>query len=81
MIILKQYRLTTAHIFYWRPDHLWLLQEYVWQEIDSVPGFPTLRKFLNAWPPAGPIQAVVVANAELPLDDLIRAVDEHMTLQ
>ena len=24
------YGLTTAHIFYRRPDHPWLLQSYVW---------------------------------------------------
>jgi uncharacterized protein Usg len=82
-IILAQYRLTTAHIIYRRPDHLWLLQEYVWQEVDRVPGFPALRKFLDFWRRelAGPIHSVVVADADLALDNLIRTVDDTMTLQ
>lgn len=83
MIILQQYRLTTANIIYRRPGRLWLLQEYVWQEVDRVPGFPELRKFLQFWVAnlEGPIHTVVVANAELPLDDLIRNVDHTATLQ
>lgn len=83
MIILQQYRLTTARIFYRLPDHLPILQEYVWQEYDRVPGYPTLHKFLAFWVEKieGPLHSVVVADAELPLDDLIRTVDDMATLQ
>jgi uncharacterized protein Usg len=41
--------LITAHIVYRRPDHLWLLQDYVWQDYDRLPDFPALLKFLRFW--------------------------------
>ena len=44
---LQGYGLTTAHIFYRRPDHPWLLQSYVWQEYDLCPKFPELQRFLD----------------------------------
>lgn len=83
MIILHQYRLVTARIIYRRPDHLWLLQDYIWQEYDRVPDFPTLRKFLMFWRDNldGPVHTVIVADAELPLDDRIRSANYEMTMQ
>jgi uncharacterized protein Usg len=39
-------RLVTAKIIYRLPDHPLLLQEFVWQKLDLVPGFPVLRGFL-----------------------------------
>jgi uncharacterized protein Usg len=38
------YGLTTAHILYWRPDHRWLLQSYIWQNYDLFPEFPELHR-------------------------------------
>ena len=46
-VSLQGYGLTTAHIFYRRPDHPWLLQSYVWQEYDLCPKFPELQRFLD----------------------------------
>ena len=46
---LNGYRLTTAEITYRMPDHLDLLQTYVWQALDLAPNFPELRKFLKFW--------------------------------
>jgi len=46
---LKDYRLTTAEILYYMPDHPGLLQSYVWQDLDLAPRFPTLRRFLEFW--------------------------------
>ena len=43
---LRGYRLTTADILYWRPDHPSLLQSFIWQELDLAPKFPVLSKFL-----------------------------------
>lgn len=48
-IQLKNYRLTTANIFYHLPDFDKLLQEYVWQDYDIPPCFPRLEKFLHFW--------------------------------
>ena len=46
---LHGYRLTTAEILYHMPDHPGVLQSYIWQDLDLVPGFPVLNKFLRFW--------------------------------
>ncbi|MBI3419613.1 MAG: hypothetical protein HY053_05735 [Proteobacteria bacterium] len=46
---LENYRLTTAEILYRLPDHPSVLQTFLWQELDQIPGFPVLRKFLGYW--------------------------------
>ncbi len=46
---LRGYRLTTAEILYHMPDHPGVLQSYIWQDLDLVPGFPVLNKFLRFW--------------------------------
>jgi uncharacterized protein Usg len=46
---LRGYRLTTAEILYHMPDHPGVLQSFVWQDLDLVPGFPVLNKFLHFW--------------------------------
>jgi uncharacterized protein Usg len=45
----RDYRLTTAEILYHLPDFPALLQTYVWQDYDTAPGFPVLRRFLGFW--------------------------------
>ena len=61
------YGLTTAHILYRMPDHLELLQEYIWQRSDTFPEFPVLGRFLDFWEKEleGPIHSVTVAHARL----------------
>jgi uncharacterized protein Usg len=63
----KGYGLTTAEILYRRPDHQWLLQQYVWQNYDLFPKFPELRKFLDFWMEKleGPLHSVKVAHTRL----------------
>lgn len=46
---IKDFRLTTAEILYHMPDHPALLQTYVWQNMDCVPDYPELRRFLDFW--------------------------------
>jgi len=48
-LMLKGWRLTTAEILYRLPDHPALLQSFVWQELDLLPDFPALQKFLDFW--------------------------------
>src|SRR5262249_43335789 len=69
--------LTTARIFYRRPDHPWLLQTYVWQQYDVWPEFPVLQKFLAFWREnlEGPLHSVTVAHARLLRPAEIRAGD------
>ena len=64
---LKQYRLTTAEILYHMPDHPALLQSFIWQDLDLVPEFPVLRKFLEFWNRSldGKLHSVTVASTGL----------------
>ncbi len=64
---LKDYRLTTAEILYRLPDHLDLLQSYVWQGLDIAPAYPELHKFIDFWRREldGPIHSVRVGSARL----------------
>ncbi|MHB1104010.1 MAG: protein usg [Devosia sp.] len=61
------YGLTTAQIIYRVPDHLKLLQEFVWQDYDLFPQFPGLNRFLAFWEEKldGPLHSVTVAHALL----------------
>jgi uncharacterized protein Usg len=61
------YGLTTAQIIYRMPDHLELLQEFIWQQFDTFPAFPVLGAFLGFWEEKieGPIHSVTVAHARL----------------
>lgn len=65
--LLDGFGLTTATILYRRPDHLWLLQTYVWQDYDVFPDFPELSKFLEFWRSKldGPLHSVRVAHSRL----------------
>ncbi len=64
---LRDYRLTTAQIFYHIPDHVHLLQEYIWQDYDIAPKFPALCKFLDFWTREldGKLHSVYVAKKEI----------------
>lgn len=64
---LESFGLATAHILYHRPDHLWLLQEFIWQDYDLYPLFPSLRRFLRFWIRNldGPLHSVTVAHSRL----------------
>lgn len=64
---LNDYRITTAEILYWMPDHQHVLQTFVWQYLDLAPRFPALSKFLDFWENNldGKLHRVRVANAAL----------------
>jgi uncharacterized protein Usg len=74
---LNGYGLTTAHIYYRRPDHRWLLQSYVWQNYDLCPEFPALQDFLSFWQKEldGPLHSVMVAHSQLIKPAELRPVD------
>ncbi len=71
MVLLRHrvfsYRLTTAEITYHLPDHPGILQNFIWQELDAVPHFPGLRRFLDYWHRNldGRLHSVKVAAANL----------------
>ncbi len=66
-LMLRDYRLTTAEIFYHLPDHPALLQSFVWQDLDIAPQYPVLHKFLAFWEKEieGKLHSVKVASAKL----------------
>ncbi len=64
---LDDYRITTAEILYWMPDHRHVLQSFLWQNLDLAPEFPALTKFLDFWQRNldGRLHEIRVANAAL----------------
>ncbi len=79
----KDYRLTTAEIFYHLPDYPKLLQSYIWQEYDIAPKFPVLWRFLDFWGGnlEGKIHSVYVASQKLITPGESRFCDIEITLQ
>ena len=74
---LDGYRLTTAEINYWRPDHPSVLQQYIWQELDMAPRFPVLTRFLRFWEETldGRLHMVRVATSHIIQPSEFRFVD------
>lgn len=64
---LTDYRLTTAKILYHMPDHISILQEYIWQDYDIAPQFPVLIGFLDFWDRKldGKLHSVYVADKKV----------------
>ncbi len=79
----KDYRLTTAEIYYHMPDFPELLQSYVWQEYDIAPKFPVLYGFLDFWDSNldGKLHSVYVASKELITPGDTKFHDVELTLQ
>jgi uncharacterized protein Usg len=46
---LHGWRLATAEVLYYMPDHPALLQSFVWQTLDLAPRYPRIHKFLDFW--------------------------------
>jgi uncharacterized protein Usg len=43
------WRLTTAEVFYYMPDHPKLIQTFTWQTLDLAPRYPRISEFLDFW--------------------------------
>lgn len=67
LIQLHQRVLTTAEILYYFPDYPDLLQQYLWQDYDHAPQFPSLKKFIAYWEENldGKLHSIRIANAGL----------------
>ena len=46
---LQGFRLTTAEVLYYLPDHPSLLQSFLWQTLDKAPDYPRVHRFLDFW--------------------------------
>jgi uncharacterized protein Usg len=49
LLRLNGWRLATAEVLYYMPDHPNLLQSFVWQTLDLAPRYPRLHQFLDFW--------------------------------
>ena len=54
---LEGWRLTTAEVLYFMPDHPSVIQSFVWQTLDLAPRYPRVQKFLDYW--KAEIEAVI----------------------
>lgn len=59
-LLLKGYGLTTAEMIYRMPDHIHVLNSFVWQEYDLAPDYPRLFEFIEFWQDSidGPLHSV-----------------------
>ena len=64
---LNGWRLATAEVLYYMPDHPALLQSFVWQTLDIAPSYPRIHKFLDFWKREieAVIHSVTLASGEL----------------
>lgn len=46
---LNGWRMATAQVLYYMPDHPKLLQTFTWQTLDLAPSYPRIHKFLDFW--------------------------------
>lgn len=46
---LRGWRMATAEVTYYLPDHPSLLQTFTWQTLDLAPSYPRVHKFLDFW--------------------------------
>jgi uncharacterized protein Usg len=49
MLIRENPHIATIRIYYYLPDYISLLQEFVWQTEDKAPEFPRIHQFLWHW--------------------------------
>jgi len=74
---LRGFRLTTAEVLYYMPDHPALIQSFVWQTLDLAPSYPRIHRFLDFW--KDEIEAVIhsvrLASGELLKPAPVRRVD------
>jgi uncharacterized protein Usg len=74
---LRGWRLATAEVLYYMPDHPGLLQSFVWQTLDLAPAYPRIHKFLDFW--RAEIEAVIhsvqLASGEMLAPAPVRRVD------
>ncbi|WP_204114301.1 usg protein [Shimia biformata] len=66
-LLLKGWGVTTAEFFYHMPDHIHVLNSYVWQEYDLAPDYPKMFEFIEFWQREldGPLHSVRFAHRKL----------------
>ena len=49
ILIIKRRVLVTLNVYYWLPDYENILQQFLWQTLDTKPKYPRIEKFLDYW--------------------------------
>ncbi len=79
---LDGWRLSTAEVLYYMPDHPSLLQSFTWQTLDLAPEYPRLHRFLNFWKREidAVIHSVRLATGETIAPPKLSVADHHLLL-
>jgi uncharacterized protein Usg len=64
--IIEKWTIASVQVVYYLPDHIHILNEFVWQTEDRRPKFPRIGKFLEYWDKniEGPIKEVYIYDHE-----------------
>ena len=64
--IIEKWTIASVQVIYHLPDHIHILNEFVWQTEDRRPKFPRIGKFLEYWNKniEGPIKEVYIYDHE-----------------
>ncbi len=79
---LQGWRLTTAEVLYYMPDHPKLIQSFTWQTLDLAPKYPRIIKFLDFWKREidAVIHSVRIAGGESIAPAKVNFADAHLLL-
>ena len=60
--IFKKWTIATVQVVYYIPDHLHIVNQFMWQTEDQLPEYPRIKKFLDYWDKNidGPIKEVYI---------------------
>jgi len=61
-IKIRKWTIATVQVIYFIPDHLHILNEFMWQTEDELPEYPRIKRFLDYWDKNidGPIKEVYI---------------------
>ena len=61
-IKIRKWTIATVQVIYFIPDHLHILNEFMWQTEDELPEYPRIKRFLAYWDKNidGPIKEVYI---------------------
>ena len=66
--ILRKWTVATVQVVYYIPDHLHIVNEFMWQTQDQLPEYPRITRFLDYWDKQidGPIKEVYIYDQQNP---------------
>ena len=78
-IKIKKWTVATVQVIYFIPDHLHIVNEFMWQTEDELPEYPRIKKFLDYWDKNidGPIKEVYIYDNKY---SNVRVVDRRYNL-